>query len=101
MFTAGNTQQTVLQSVQGKLVRLRAALDDVKELQDWAAGVLQSDLVSLGFSASDANTILGAAADANALNDYWTQGHASTNTYPQPATTPYALNTNAKQLLGP
>lgn len=100
MFQAGITQQGILQQVQGKLNRLRAALDDVREMNDWAAGVLVSDLTTLGFSEADAATILGSAADANALNDYWNAGHPQANTYPQPATN-YALNTNAKQLLGP
>ena len=100
MFVAGQSQEAVLQTVQYKLAALRRCLDDVKEMNDWAAGVLVSDLVTLGFSEADATTILGSAADANALNDYWNDGHPLTNTYPQPAAN-YALNTNAKQLLGP
>jgi hypothetical protein len=64
------------------------------------SGIAAADLVTLGFTSADASAILSAVADANAMNDYWTQGHPVSGNYPQPASN-YVFGTSAAQVLGP
>lgn len=100
MFTTGQTQANVLASVQSKLVALRSALDAVAQEYKWSSGVAVSDLVALGFTTADANSILSAVADSNALADYYNSGHPTQGSYPQP-TSSYIFGASAAAVIGP
>jgi hypothetical protein len=66
MFQAGVTQGSVLSTVQTKFNALRFAATQIAELGAWANGVAVADLVALGFSNADANTILSAITESQA-----------------------------------
>lgn len=100
MFTTGQTQANVLASVQSKLVALRSALDALSSEYKWSSGVAAADLVTLGFTESDANSILSAIADSNALADYYAVGHPTQGNYPQPASD-YVFGASAATVIGP
>lgn len=99
MFTTGLTQAQVLASIQAKLLNLRNALADVQDLYGWSSGLAVSDLEGIGFDASDAQEILSAIADANALADIYTTGQPPAS-YPQAASA-YVYATSQRQVIGP
>lgn len=99
MFTAGIDEAQVLSLVQGKLVTLRNALEAVADLHGWSSGIAASDLVSLGFSQADANTLLAAIADANAVAQIYSTG-LPPSTYPQPGSA-YVYAASQRQVIGP
>lgn len=100
IFNSGQLNSGVIAgNVQRKLIVLRDALDDVQQLAGWASGVSGSDLQAIGFSASDATTLLSAIADANALAQIYETG-LPPNTYPQPASA-YVYAGSQRQVIGP
>jgi hypothetical protein len=83
IFNASNlTTGVVANGVTQVLVNLRNALDAAADLYQWSSGIAAADLESLGFSADDASDILGAIADANAVNQIYTTGQPPSS-YPQ------------------
>jgi hypothetical protein len=89
MFTTGLNQGMMLASIQNKLTTLRSALNDVADLQGWAAGVSATDLeTNLSINAADAAAILSAISDAAALSSIYQTGQAPA-TYPQVTGEPY------------
>lgn len=102
MFTTGQTQQNVLATVVSKLTALRSALDAVAQEYKWSSGVAASDLVTLGFTSADANAILSAINDANALSDYYNVGRPTAPAYEnmQPAQD-YVYGTSSAAVIGP
>jgi hypothetical protein len=66
MFAAGNTLNSVLTITQSKFSNLRQAVAEIQALGAWANGVAVADLVGLGFSNADANTILSAITESQA-----------------------------------
>lgn len=99
MFTAGITQQAVLGNVQSRLFALRNDLEAVRDLYNWSAAITASDLQGLGFTSSDANAILSAIADANAVAQLYATG-LPPESYPQPAST-YVYATSQQSVIGP
>lgn len=99
MFTTGLSQAQILASIQGKLINLRNALDDVANLYDWSSGVSASDLEAIGFNDTDAATLLSAISDANALAQVYHTGEPP-ETYPQ-ATSDYPYSASQLQVIGP
>lgn len=102
MFTTGLTQGQVLASIQAKLKALRDAAADVQELYKWSSGLQASDLESapLSFVAADANTILSAISDMNAVAQILFTGQAP-STYPQVTGTPFVYAATSAQVIGP
>lgn len=100
MFTTGLTQGQVLASIQAKLLNLRNALSDVQDLYGWSSGIAATDLeTDLGFNAADANALLGAIADANAVAQVYSTGQPP-STYPQAASA-YVYAASQRQVIGP
>lgn len=99
MFSNGFTQAQTLTMIQGKLIQLRNSLDAVRDLYGWSSGVAASDLVTLGFSSTDAATLLAAIADANAVAQVYATG-LPPSTYPQPASA-YVYAATQRQVIGP
>jgi hypothetical protein len=95
----GITQAYVTNNAQSKLAALRNALDDAENFYLWLSAYSQADLVNLGFSSADAQAILSAAADANALVQLYRTG-LPPGTYPQPASA-YVYATSQRVIIGP
>jgi hypothetical protein len=89
----------LVQAVQSRLVTLRNALDAATQLQGWASGVAVTDLEGIGFTASDAQALLSAIADANALAQIYLTG-LPPSTYPQPASA-YVYAASQRAIIGP
>jgi 5,10-methylenetetrahydrofolate reductase len=85
IFNASNlTTGVVAGNVVKVLVDVRDALDAAANLYRWSSGVALADLVAVGFSSDDAQAILSAIADANAVNDFYLTGQPPP-AYPQAA----------------
>jgi len=89
----------IIGNVQQRLIALRAALDAVADLHQWAAGIAAADLEAVGVSATDAPVILSAIADAAALESIYSTG-LPPGTYPQPASA-YVYAASQRQVIGP
>lgn len=99
MFNTGLSQSQVLANIQSRLIALRQAFEDVQNLYAWSSGIQQSDLENAGFSADDANTVLEAINDANAVAQIYDTGLPPAN-YPQPPSA-YQYSTWQRQIIGP
>lgn len=100
MFTTGMTQAQVLDSVKMKLKNIRDALAEIEKLYEWSSGVAATDLVtSFQFASNDANDILSAIADHNALAQIRKTGQPP-STYPQ-VSNPYNYSAAANRVMGP
>lgn len=99
MFTTGLSQAQILASIQGKLLNLRSALNDVEDLYNWSSALSVADLESIGFNASDAAAILSAISDANAMSAIYHTGQPALS-YPQPASD-YVYAQSQSQVIGP
>ena len=64
----GISQAAIVNNVLGALQAHRNALETLKEVHDWSSGVALADLEALGFSATDAQSVLNAIADG--YNEY-------------------------------
>lgn len=95
----GITEAQVIQLVTAKLLALRTALNDVADMHEWTAGLSEGDLVAIGFAAADADDILGAAADANAVAQIYTTG-LPPGSYPQPGSA-YVYAASQAKVIGP
>lgn len=69
-FTSGQ----ILQKAQSTILQLRVALEACADLESWAAGISQADLVTAGFTSADASAVLSALADANGLAQIYKTG---------------------------
>jgi hypothetical protein len=92
-------QGPLVQAVQSRLVTLRNALDAAVQLQGWASAVAVTDLEGIGFTAADAQALLSAIADANALAQIYLTG-LPPSTYPQPASA-YVYAASQRAIIGP
>lgn len=103
VFSAGNgiTAQYIINNAQQKLANLRNALEDCENMHQWLAGVAVTDLEAapLNFSAADAQAILTALADADAIYQIYSTGQAP-GTYPQ-VTGPYVYAASQRAVIGP
>jgi hypothetical protein len=93
------TQNSVATAVIGKLGALSEAFSDVKELAKRMQGVVPADLQGIGFTPTDAASILSAVADANALAQYYDTG-LPPSSYPQPPAA-YVYGQSQRVVLGP
>jgi hypothetical protein len=100
MFGYGLSQSQILSLVQQGLLAHRNGLEAVKHLHDWSSGVATADLVALGFSTGDANSILAAIADGYAEYQIHLNGQAP-STYPQVTGTPYVYTASQSAIIGP
>jgi hypothetical protein len=96
----GQTPEQILGTVQFKLRTLRAALHDVQDAEGWAAGIVPADLVTDTFTEAQAEALLSALADANALAQIYTTGKPPSS-YPQPTGTPYVYANSQQAVIGP
>lgn len=100
MFTTGLTQAQTLASIQAKLKALRDALGDIEDLYGWSSGIAATDLeADLQFNDADAQSILSAIADANALAQVYNTGNPPSS-YPQ-ASSVYVYSATQRQVIGP
>lgn len=100
MFDTGLSKAQILSSIQGKLNNLRAALNDVDDLHTWSSGISAADLIAVGFSSGDANALLSAMADANAMTQIYRTGQPPSVGYPQ-ASSAYIYEASQSQVIGP
>lgn len=63
----GKTAASITNAVQIQLGALRTALERCQDIYRWTSGLGLPDLEAIGFTASDAQDILSAVADANSL----------------------------------
>jgi hypothetical protein len=95
----GLTQAMINQLVTQKLIAVREALAGAADLYLWTSGLSQTDLVNAGFAGADADSLLSACADANAVAQVYTTG-LPPGSYPQPAST-YVYAASQAALIGP
>jgi hypothetical protein len=88
---AGNTQT--------RLMALRSALEGVTELYGWFSEIALTDLEALGFNANDAQSMMSAVNDANALAQIYSTG-LPPGTYPQPPEA-YVYAASQRIIIGP
>lgn len=104
VFSAGTgiSAQYIINNAQAKLSALRNALEACENMHQWLAGVALADLEAapLSFTASDAQAILTALADADALYQIYLSGQAPA-TYPQVTGTPYPYGASQRAVIGP
>lgn len=79
-----SSQTAITTQVTQKLLALRNALDAIENLYGWTSGLAVADLTPLGFTTADAQSILNAVADANAVAEIYETGLPPSG-YPQPA----------------
>lgn len=91
-----STQAQITASAVGRLQALRRALQDCEDMNEWLAGLSQTDLSNAGFSGADADTLKSAFADAGALHQLYDQG-----TLPGTYTLPYVFGASQRDVLGP
>jgi hypothetical protein len=91
------TQATITGAVQGALLNLRRALEQVADLHSWISAYSAADLeaVPFSFSAADAQDILNALADAAELNTLYNGGGLGTYTLP------YNFSNSQRVVIGP
>ena len=100
IFVSTATSVDAIQStVYGKLRALQSALDGVVDLYGWSSTVATADLENLGMDSNDANTLLSACADANAIAQIYSTG-LPPGSYPQPASA-YVYAATQRQVVGP
>lgn len=95
----GITQAQVTQLTTQRMQALRDALNDVEDLYGWTSGLADTDLENLGFLAGDADTLLSAVADANAVAQIYSTG-LPPGSYPQPSSA-YVYAATQRQIMGP
>lgn len=103
MFTGGTLNVVqIVSNIQASLVRLRKALDDCADLQEWGAGVSAADVAAVpggNLTVDDATALLAALNDANALNEYYNEGLPPPS-YPQPPEK-YVYGQSQRAVIGP
>lgn len=102
MFEGTTSQGGMLMKAQDIFTRLRGALHDVGDYQDWLAAQTDADLGQpdgLGFSAQQITFLRSAFADASAANSI-IHNQLPPGGYPQPPAT-HDYWVNIKQIIGP
>ncbi|SRR5258706_3658009 len=89
------TVALVQQQAINKLANLRQALSDITDLNAWLAGLSIADLVAIGFTSTDAQTLKTALADANELGVLYNGGGLGAYTLP------YNFSASQRQVIGP
>ena len=96
----GVTAASINANAQSALLQLREALARCTAFRQWLAAYSASDLVTAGIaSTADANDILGAFADADALNQIYLTG-LPPGSYPQPGSA-YVYASSQRVIVGP
>ena len=96
----GVTAASINANAQSALLQLRAALARCSDMHSWLAAYSAADLVAAGVaSTADANDILAAFADADALNQLYKTGQPP-GTYPQAASA-YVYANSTRVVIGP
>lgn len=81
----GISQAQCLSNILVKLIALRNALRDTKDLYAWSSAIAPADMATAtGYTTADATALQTAIADAHALALYYDTG-IPPGTYPQPA----------------
>ena len=81
----GISQGQALALVLSKLLALRNALTDIKDLAKWSAAITSTDMATAtGYTTADAGALQTAIADANAIAQIYDTG-LPPGTYPQPS----------------
>lgn len=102
IFNAGNGQMTaqgIINSVQSKLANLQNALQAAADTYGWLSAYAVADLEAVGLGAADAQDLLTAAADANALAQINLTG-LPPGSYPQPPSD-YVYAASQRLIIGP
>ena len=89
------TPGQIIAYAQQQLAALRAALEGVADLYAWVSAQSLTTLEAAGLSASDAQAILTAAADATELAVLYNGGGLGTYTLP------YNFSASQRQVIGP
>jgi hypothetical protein len=98
-FATGLTPAQVLANLESALINLRNDLARVGEIYAWTQGLVTADMeTAAGLGAADANTVLSAYADANALLSYYSIGLPPA-AYPQPVSA-YPYGATQRQVIG-
>ena len=96
IFTGGVvTQQVVASNAQALLVAHRNALESCNDFHSWLSQYVSADLVALGFSSGDAQSVLNAFADA--AEEYTLHTGGGLGTY----TLPYNFSASQNAVIGP
>lgn len=82
MFTSGTSLQQVIVNSTAKLRALRDALADIQDLYQWSSAQALADLEALGLTATDAQKLQTAIADANELAVLYKGGGLGAYTLP-------------------
>ena len=95
----GITQAYVTNNAQTKLAAVRNALENAENFYLWLSAYSLADLEATGFTAADAQDILSAFADVNALYQIYATGQPP-GTYPQ-ASSAYVYAASQRIVIGP
>jgi hypothetical protein len=100
-FTAGITEQYIVNNAQSVLGQLRDALDRVNNFYLWLSAYAATDLEAAPVSMDSVSTgnLLSAFADAHALYQIYNTGQAPAS-YPQVAS-PYVYGASQRIVVGP
>lgn len=101
-FTAGITEQYIVNNAQNALVQLRDALNRVNDFYLWLSAYAATDLEAapVSMDSVSAGNVLSAFADAHALYEIYMTGQAP-STYPQVTGTPYVYGVSQRVIIGP
>jgi hypothetical protein len=101
-FTAGITEQYIVNNAQSALVQLRDALDRVNDYYLWLSAYAATDLEAapISMDSVSAGNVLSAFADAHALYQIYNTGQAPSS-YPQVTGTPYVFGASQRIVIGP
>lgn len=101
MILSSITAAQILQQAQTVLLNLRRSAEAAADLEGWLSGISLSDLTNagVGFSEGDAQAILTAVADANAIAQIYRTG-LPPGSYPQPAQA-YVYAASQQIVIGP
>jgi hypothetical protein len=89
------SQLSISANVQSELASLRRALEAVSSLYSWLTAYAVADLVAVGYSQADAQSIFNAVTDANELNVLYNGGGLGTYTLP------YNFSASQRIIIGP
>jgi hypothetical protein len=100
-FTAGITEQYIVNNAQATLQQLRDALTRVNDFYLWLSAYAATDLEAapVSMDSVSAGNLLAAFADAHAMYQIFLTGQAP-STYPQVGT-PYVYSASQRIVIGP
>lgn len=96
MFNPASTSpQAIINTAVTRLLALRAAFQGIQDFQGWLSAQSDTDLIALGFSASDLSALRSAMADANEEATLHAGGGLGTYTLP------YNFSASQRLVIGP